>query len=128
MNNTLGDVSDAFGTSEERHHESLEEARVAARLVNSFNSFIKLLQNTGLAPKEARKLHGEVENAVRSKDIFMHTAKKALKNNPNSSINIEGFAIRANYNMISTMLDSIQNIVTEMKEGQWQEVLAGNFK
>ena len=25
------------------------------------------------------------------------------------------------------MLDSIKDIVTEMKEGQWQEVLAGNF-
>lgn len=43
MNNTLGDVSDAFGTPEERHHESLIEGRVAARMVNSFNSFIKLL-------------------------------------------------------------------------------------
>lgn len=127
MNNTLGDVSDAFGTPEERHHESLIEGRVAARMVNSFNSFIKLLQNTGLAPKEARKLHGEVEKAIRSKDTFTSAARRVAEAHPEDETAASGFAHRGNYNMISMLLDSIKDIAIEMRDGQWQEVLAGNF-
>lgn len=143
MKETLGSIEDALGTEEERHHESLEEARVSNRLINSFNNFIKLLSNTGMTTKESRALSSLKNNALRSKDFYMQLAKKL--SNPNTArpkrlgeteeeyqkdlkdsarrLESEGY-----FNVISEMLNSIGTLVKEIQDNDLEALKTDDFE
>ena len=121
MNQDLGDVTDAFGTKEERHHQSLLEARVANRLVTSFQGFIRQLKNSGLSSADVQTLEGEINKSLKTRSIFESTAKRQ-RERIEAGLAPEGsdevFASRGYYNMISSMLGSIEALITNMKGKQ----------
>ena len=131
MNQDLGDVADALKTTEEQHHQSLLEARTANKIVSSFKAFIRSLKNSGLRPKETRALRSEISKAIQNKNLFSNTARRIQEKIdagelPEGSADV--YVSRGYYNMISSMLDSIKDIVAEMEGTQLEELRAGNFE
>lgn len=130
MNQDLGDVEDAFGTKEERHHQSLLEARVANRLVTSFQSFIRQLKNSGLSPADAMALEGEINKGLKVRKIFEHTAQRQ-RERIEAGLAPEGtdeaYISRGYYNMISSMLESIKDVIQQMEGNTFEALTSGNF-